>query len=450
MYTQCPQCRTIFEIDEDALQASLGIVRCGHCAERFDALRTLSNTLPAEPDALLPQHDPGTHAPTLTQAIAARSADNPDPQGVTDVVPGTGDGDDWLSVLGNEQASALIAEAAGIPRDAIQGDPAWQVTDVSVESGGAESNGFPMDFVLDPDAPAPPSATVARPLAVSEPFTAPWGLDIPDTGAFGPNDPAPATTTEPPDAPEPPDAGSAPAPHLQTLVVEDPAEVPPPVAQTGSEPTADALLPTETAADEDAPTGIDAGPTATEAPVIEADADAEPAVPATGLPVYVPPRVPWLRRSDGMWALGCAALVLVLAAQVAWASRISLVGDPATQAWALRACAHLDCRLPPIRAIAQLQLLSRDVRPDPDAKGALVITATFRNNARIRQPWPVVTVALTDLDNNVVAMRRFRPAEYMPDPARRAAGIGAGTTAAVAFEVADPGSRAVSFRFGFE
>ncbi|MDE2497570.1 MAG: DUF3426 domain-containing protein, partial [Xanthomonadaceae bacterium] len=57
---------------------------------------------------------------------------------------------------------------------------------------------------------------------------------------------------------------------------------------------------------------------------------------------------------------------------------------------------------------------------------------------------------LTDLDNNVVAMRRFRPAEYMPDAARRAAGIAAGTTAAVAFEVADPGKRAVSFHFGFE
>jgi len=38
----------------------------------------------------------------------------------------------------------------------------------------------------------------------------------------------------------------------------------------------------------------------------------------------------------------------------------------------------------------------------------------------------------------------------MPDAARRAAGIAAGTTAAVAFEVVDPGKRAVSFHFGFE
>ncbi|MDE2271758.1 MAG: zinc-ribbon domain-containing protein, partial [Xanthomonadaceae bacterium] len=55
MYTQCPGCRTVFEIDEDALQVSLGIVRCGHCARRFDALRTLSDSLPLAPGEALPE-----------------------------------------------------------------------------------------------------------------------------------------------------------------------------------------------------------------------------------------------------------------------------------------------------------------------------------------------------------------------------------------------------------
>jgi hypothetical protein len=148
--------------------------------------------------------------------------------------------------------------------------------------------------------------------------------------------------------------------------------------------------------------------------------------------------------------LGCVMLAAALAAQLAWARRVALIRDPATQSWALRVCTSLDCRLPPIRDIAKLELLSRDIRPDPDAAGALTITATLRNDARFRQPWPIVVVELTDLDNNVVAMRRFRPAEYMPDPARRTAGIAPETTAAVAFEVADPGKRAVSFHFGFE
>ncbi|MGH8183900.1 MAG: DUF3426 domain-containing protein, partial [Rhodanobacteraceae bacterium] len=167
-------------------------------------------------------------------------------------------------------------------------------------------------------------------------------------------------------------------------------------------------------------------------------------------PVYVPPRRRRVRRSDGLWAAGCLILVLALAAQIAWAQRVALVRAPATQAWALHACASLGCRLPLIRDVAKLELLSRDIRPDPGAAGALMITATVRNDAAFRQPWPVVVVELTDLDNDVVAMRRFRPVEYMPDPVRRTAGIAPGTTAAVAFEVADPGKRAVSFHFGFE
>jgi hypothetical protein len=150
------------------------------------------------------------------------------------------------------------------------------------------------------------------------------------------------------------------------------------------------------------------------------------------------------------WALGCLVLALVLAAQLAWIKRVDLFRDPATHAGVARACQVIDCRLPPIRDESKLELVSRDVRPDPQASGALMITATVRNNADFRQPWPVVVVELTDLDNNVVAMRRFRPAEYMPDAARRAAGIAAGATSAVAFEVADPGRRAVAFRFSFE
>jgi hypothetical protein len=181
-----------------------------------------------------------------------------------------------------------------------------------------------------------------------------------------------------------------------------------------------------------------------------ADADDPALAPAQTVPLYLPPR---RRRSylrDGMWALGCALLALGLAGQLAWAQRTNLMQDPAMRPWVLRACASFDCRLPPIRDTAKLELLSRDIRPDPKVAGALLITATLRNDAAFTQPWPVVTVALTDLDNNPVAMRRFRPADYMPDPARRAAGITPDTTAAVAFEVVDPGQRAVAFRFGFE
>jgi predicted Zn finger-like uncharacterized protein len=384
MYTQCPECRTIFEIDEDALQASLGIVRCGHCSQRFDALRTLSNSLPAEPDAALPAQDPEALTPTLTGVVSAdaikaaakprrkrKPAAEPPP---ADPDPATEPVADWLTPAA-ERTRVLLADAAGIPHETLQSDPEWQAIDLPIQTE--------LDII---------------PMAAEETAAV-------DPAATGP-DAAPAV-----------DASAG-----------DPA-IPAPDAA----PSDDAVEPALPA---DAP---DATPE-----------DAHDPTPAQTEPLYLPPRRQRSYLRDGLWALGCALLALGLAGQLAWAQRTNLMQDPAARPWVLRACASFDCRLPPIRDTAKLELLSRDIRPDPKVAGALLITATLRNDAAFTQPWPVVTVALTDLDNNPVAMRRFRPADYMPDPGRRAAGITPDTTAAVAFEVADPGQRAVAFRFSFE
>lgn len=459
MYTQCPQCRTIFEIDEDALQVSFGIVRCGHCAERFDALRTLSDALPTDLDVSLPEHDPDALAPTLTAAVppnALQAAAKPrrmpateaEPAQVSDPLVGAGaiagqPDAGWFDALAGDRAHALIADAAGIPPEAIAGDTAWQLTDVPVQTRFAELDIIPLASdetasdtgIADTFTPAPAATEVAG----SEPFTDAWGLDIPSVDVT-----EAALYGAPNDLAEPRSSNDAPAEFMEDLDSAVDLAAP----ETQFDPDA-WLSEDELCSDDGSTSRIDIAdemdPASTELMDASSDETTE-----TAEPVYVPPRRRRIRLSDWLWATGCALLALGLAAQVAWASRVALVRDPATQVQALRVCARIECRLPPIRDIAKLELLSRDVRPDPDASGALAITATFRNDAPYRQPWPIVVVELTDLDNNVVAMRRFRPVEYMPDAARRNAGIAAGTTAAVAFEVADPGKRAVSFHFGFD
>lgn len=465
MYTQCPGCRTIFEIDEDALQASLGIVRCGQCSERFDALRTLSSTLPLEPDAVLPVRDPEQHAPTLTASISPealfagsgtrQAADaEADTPGDTQA-SGTRAGDAWLNTLSGQQAQALIADAAGIPHDAIQGDPAWEIVELPVQTSFMDLDSIAVESVSRAEEPdrdmAAPDATPADEPLQSDPPDESWAIEIPDAGDID----ATLSTEESRDeteafAAEPPPAPTDETETAATDVFDEEVHPGAEPVDTQSTESGDAIEdddvrePDRIDFEQDGIIESNQETWADDTTEIETDE----ATPAT--PIYVPPRRRRIRRGDWLWALGCAVLAAALVAQLAWAKRVALVRDPATQAWAMRVCANLDCRLPPIRDIAKLELLSRDIRPDPDASGALTITATLRNDARFRQPWPIVVVKLTDLDNNVVAMRRFRPAEYMPDPARRTAGIAPGTTAAVAFEVTDPGKRAVSFDFGFE
>jgi predicted Zn finger-like uncharacterized protein len=54
MYTQCPDCQTRFRVTAGALRAAHGTVRCGRCGSAFDALTSLSDTLPRPEPELAP------------------------------------------------------------------------------------------------------------------------------------------------------------------------------------------------------------------------------------------------------------------------------------------------------------------------------------------------------------------------------------------------------------
>ncbi len=82
--------------------------------------------------------------------------------------------------------------------------------------------------------------------------------------------------------------------------------------------------------------------------------------------------------------------------------------------------------------------------------GALIISATVRNDAEVAEAFPVVEITLSDLDETRIAMRRFQPREYVSDPRNIAAGLAPGATTALVFEVADPGKNAVAFEFKFD
>lgn len=469
MYTQCPECLTIYEIDEDALQVSLGIVHCGRCGKRFDALRTLSNALPEAPLTPLPTQDPEWHAPTLTEAVPPSAYELAAHKRRLQHGPGASEQHE----LDLDAATPAAPDETGGPPRADPGADDW-FADMESQLAVVPAGQTPE--------PSPPQADAAEPWEVepaddtamaatnADPVDAgPWGVDA--THADGDAMPLQAITddvgnTIGTEVEPAPDARVA-AP-LATMSPEQATDAPVPDITPGTDVAAEApdtariVSPLLADGDvfgaesEDAPVPAAAPGAGSVAESPEPIAAVEPtpvdAPEAASAPahVYIPPNRRRASATGVALGIGCVVLALALAVQLAWAGRIELVRNPATRSWAERVCRSIPCRLPPIKDTAQLELLSRDVRPDPNAVGALTITATMRNDAAFRQPWPVVVVELTDFDNHPVAMRRFRPAEYMPDPARRAAGIAPGATAALAFEVADPGKDAGGFRFGFE
>jgi len=84
MYTQCPQCKTVFEISAEHLKAASGDVRCGQCLHIFNALNQLSEDVPAEAefedivdDVFAKPETSVTHDDTPDQVESARTATNP-------------------------------------------------------------------------------------------------------------------------------------------------------------------------------------------------------------------------------------------------------------------------------------------------------------------------------------------------------------------------------------
>ena len=147
--------------------------------------------------------------------------------------------------------------------------------------------------------------------------------------------------------------------------------------------------------------------------------------------------------------MGAFVLLLSLGAQIGYAERSAILDDATARPLLERVCESVGCRLPLRHDPSALELLSREIRPHPSVPNALIISATLRNAAKFPQAFPAVEITLSDLDENRIAMRRFSAQEYLGDTRAIASGLAPGATAALVFEVADPGKNAVAFEFKF-
>lgn len=148
------------------------------------------------------------------------------------------------------------------------------------------------------------------------------------------------------------------------------------------------------------------------------------------------------------WWLAAFVLLALLLLQLVLADRVRLAGDPAWRPRLEAACGVLGCSLPPWREPAAFRVTNREVRPHPTAAGVLLVTTSFRNDARWAQAWPLVEVALHDLDGQALGLRRFNPVEYLGN-APSTPLIAPGQSASATLEILDPGKRAVAFTFDF-
>ncbi len=182
------------------------------------------------------------------------------------------------------------------------------------------------------------------------------------------------------------------------------------------------------------------------------DDDADEPVAAAAAPSFIPApsrptRISTETRNWPRWLL-VVGLALLLITQSIVSEREQLAADATWRPWLVRACAQLGCSLPIWHDPTAMHILTRDVRPHPSVSDALLISTSFRNEARWPQHWPNLLLTLADLDGQTIASREFAPSDYLGLGATEGT-IEAGQTASITLEVRDPGRQAVAFEFDF-
>jgi predicted Zn finger-like uncharacterized protein len=388
VYTQCPDCATVFRITAEALRAAQGNVRCGVCSTSFNALENLSEL--------------------AFTAATEDEAPSPDDSMTVEELPGNE----------NIEISAP-SELAAVP-DAPQAPPAAAADD---DASALEFHGDAADldrlFVVENPALAnfDPGAVAAN-LAVAEP-----PLDLDST------DEHPILVLEESDDPAP----------SETIVLETPQPEPVPVPIAAPVPT-----PAPAAAGHTAPRILI--PDEMRRRLAEEAAAREAASREAAAREFEPDDEdsPGLLSKRWPWAGACAALALLFLLQVIHSERNDIVKSPAFGPALAGTYALLGLSPLAPSDLAAYELRQWGAASDPREASRLVLRASIVNRASFAQPFPLLRLTLQDRFGGTLRERDIGPSDYLPG-AGEAGLLEPGQRADALIRIVDPGTEAVGF-----
>jgi len=145
-------------------------------------------------------------------------------------------------------------------------------------------------------------------------------------------------------------------------------------------------------------------------------------------------------------------LNIVLLASLLWQGQLALAAGrlqlPDSQ-WAETVCRYAGCaELDKPVDLESVSLVSRNIRSHPGRDHALIISASMIKTQSDDRRFPALQISLSDLNGQVIAMRRFLAAEYLPNDIVKA-GFVSNTLVPITLEIENPGELAVAFEIGF-
>jgi predicted Zn finger-like uncharacterized protein len=502
LYTQCPECATVFRVTADALRVAQGTVRCGICSSSFNAIEYLNeqpiprqSDEPAHEDTITVEEVPGTE---FIELSAAATAGDPPPEFLSSErqspeeqaghsLDEAEDADlEFHGSIQDLERLFVTAEprplwpAAGAEPAGVAGQDDGGAEDFETAIGAIADGEFsgievreerlPGGLEHDDSLPGRIAAILAFP-AQRGPAADATGDQPKDTPTPEAEDALQAAGTAPDDgvAAEDPDRTDE-YPVLVLAEHDDDSG-----ARDDDEPESVEVeyAPASAEAETDATTIGEPDAGAGEAP--EADAVREPAAggadpgaqpPAAEdetLLLLIPEELrrehaesaasafepaaesgPAVRRWP--WFIAAAALLAVLATQAIHFWRHDLSRNPAVGPWLMRAYSEIGIPLTPPVDLSAFELRQLGAASDGLQAGRIKLRASIVNRAAFAQPLPLIRLSLQDRFGSTIATRDLDATEYLPGGASPASGLlGPSQRADAEVVFVDPGRDAVGF-----
>lgn len=146
------------------------------------------------------------------------------------------------------------------------------------------------------------------------------------------------------------------------------------------------------------------------------------------------------------WLAGSAVLIVLLCAQFLYFNFDNLSRTPQWRSTYSLLCQAIGCQLPDIQDTSKISTQLFAVKSHPHYQGALLAETLLLNKASYEQPFPDILLSFQDLNNRVVASRRFKPEQYLSGELAGQKNIPAQVPVHIALEIVEPGAEAVSYK----
>ena len=110
-----------------------------------------------------------------------------------------------------------------------------------------------------------------------------------------------------------------------------------------------------------------------------------------------------------VFTIGAIVLALFFLGQITYWQNVDML----PRAWVNTFCKPFSCGDEHKQDLAAIKILNRNIYTHPNANQALMITASFVNQAENAQPFPLLQISLLDTQGQLIAVRRFSPKDYL-------------------------------------